>query len=119
MNKLNTFLIRLYESQTELVGRRQIAQFFKQRCNDIKNNQFRMINSILERFHRRIHLDQVMLNDGSFTLNEMEINTKVTEHFQNIAELNNSQIAIPPSWQDDYELMPLLMKIVTMVNFPR
>ncbi len=78
-----------------------------------------MIDSILKRSHRRIRLDRVMLNDGSFTLDKTEINMKVTEHFQNIAELNNSQIAIPPSWQDDYELMPLLMKIVTMVNFPR
>ena len=102
-----------------MVGRRQITQFFEQYYNDIKNNQSRMIDSILKRSHRRIRLDRVMLNDGSFTLDKTEINMKVTEHFQNIAELNNSQIAIPPSWQDDYELMPLLMKIVTMVNFPR
>ena len=49
-----------------------------------------------------------MLNDGSLTLNETEINMKVTEHFQNIARPNNLQIAILPSWQDNYELMPTI-----------
>src|SRR6266511_2855467 len=108
VNKLNTFLIKLHESQTELIGRRQIAQFFEQRCDDIKNNQSRMIDSILERSHRRIRLDRVLLDDGSLTLDEGKINDKITEHFQNIAGPNTSQTVIPPSWKDDYEPLPFI-----------
>ena len=106
VNQVNTFLLRLHKSQTELISRRQISQYFEQRCGDIKHNQSRMIDSILERPHRRIKLDRVMLSDGSLTLDDNELNNKVIEHFQNIAGPSDTNISIPESWQQDYLPLP-------------
>ena len=103
VNQITDFLINLHTSEMALTSRRQINEYFKQRCNDLHSNQSRMIDSILERPHRRITLDRVMLDDGSLTLDNDEIDKKVVDHFQNIAGPNATHQSIPEEWRSEYE----------------
>ena len=44
-----------------------------------------MIDGLLERIHRKIKLDRVLLDDGSLTTDELEINERVVSHYQTAA----------------------------------
>ncbi len=61
----------------------------------LKNKQSHMIDSILERVHRRIKLDRILLDKDILTLDESEITDKITDHFQNYA-----------NWISDYTPQP-------------
>ena len=56
-----------------------------------------MIDSLLKRLHRRITLDWIMIDDNSLSLNESDINQKITSHFQNFAGPTTSTNTIPNS----------------------
>ncbi|PKY33742.1 DNase I-like protein, partial [Rhizophagus irregularis] len=71
----------------------QINKFINRRDDDIKNNNKRMLNSILERHPRKITLDRIKYqdNDEIKYSNDPIIITKITnEHFKNIGLSNTS-----------------------------
>ena len=103
VNYINKFLLNLYKSKEAITTRQQIGRYFEQRCNDLKENQSRMIDSLLERPYRKIHLDRVMLDKDTLSLDPDEIETKVTSHFQTYAGPSNETSTIPEEWKADYE----------------
>ena len=49
-----------------------------------------------------------MLDDGSMTMDEHEINEKITRHFQTVAGPTTCTTnEIPPDWQPDYNPLPI------------
>jgi len=108
VNRINKFLLNLYRSSEAITTRIQIGKYFEQRCNDLKTHQSRMIDSLLERPNRRIRLDKVMIDDETLSLDQKEIETKVTSHFQTYAGPTTGKMTIPDDWKKDYEPLPLI-----------
>ena len=68
---------------------KQISENIKKRCNNLKDNPTRMLSSILEREHRRIDLNKVLITteDGSQHLSSHpdDVKTYTRSHFSKIS----------------------------------
>ena len=74
---------------------------------DVNSNQSCMIDGLLEQTHRKIKLDRVLLENGTLSTDETEINDRVTSYFQNVATLNSNSQDIPNEWELDYAPLPI------------
>ena len=103
LDNITRTLIRRTRSEYSKYDSQQIKFYTDRRCSDLRDNQSRMIDSLLERTHRKIKLDRVMLDDGSLTTDEQEINNKVNDHFQNVAKpRDHAPTDIPDEWLPYY-----------------
>ncbi|CAB5192257.1 unnamed protein product [Rhizophagus irregularis] len=90
----------------------QINKFINRRDDDLKNNNKRMLNSILERHPRKITLDRIKYQedgDTKFSNNESIITKITNSHFKNIGSSNTSDqkydpaIGFDPFWKNIYQ----------------
>src|SRR3989440_11382544 len=77
------------------------SHFIEQRYTDFKDNQTRMINSILQRTQDKIVIDRVKVDNDLITDPE-SIRSHTANHFQNIVGRPTSDGSIPEEWQQDY-----------------
>ncbi|CAB5168428.1 unnamed protein product [Rhizophagus irregularis] len=89
----------------------QIEYFINRQNEDLKTNQKRALNSILERNPRKIILDRLKFyenGDLQYTTDHQIINEKVNSHFQNIGSSDtlpnvyNPLIEMPHPWRSVY-----------------
>ena len=78
-----------------------MLHFIEQRCTDFKDNQTRMINSILQRTQDKIIIDRVEVDNDLIT-DTASIRSHTVNHFQNIVGRPASDGSIPEEWQQDY-----------------
>ena len=78
-----------------------MLHFIEQRCTDFKDNQTRMINSILQRTQDKIVIDRVEVDNDLIT-DPASIRFHTANHFQNIVGRPTSDGSIPDEWQQDY-----------------
>ena len=78
-----------------------MLHFIEQRCTDFKDNQSRMINSILQRTQDKIIIDRVEVDNDLIT-DPASIRSHTVNHFQNIVGHLTSDGSIPEEWQQDY-----------------
>src|ERR1044072_1029358 len=79
----------------------QMLHFIEQRCNDFKDNQTRMINSILQRTQDKIVIDRLEVDNDLIT-DPASIRTHTADHFQNIVGQPKSDGSIPDDWIHEY-----------------
>ncbi|CAB4438231.1 unnamed protein product [Rhizophagus irregularis] len=78
---------------------KQIEYFINRRNEDIKLNQKRALNSILERNSRKIIIDRIKYYEGDelkYSIDPQIINDKVNTHFQNIGSSSKSPLTYNP-----------------------
>ena len=85
LDKITCLLIKKTRLANTHYDLAQINFYSERRCSDLKSNQSKMIDGLLERTQRKIKLDRVMLDDGTLTTDEQEIADKVNHHFQTAA----------------------------------
>src|SRR6266496_6434327 len=86
----------------------QMTKYIKERCNNYKDDQKSMINSIMERKIRHITIDKVYKNkDGKEFLytNSKDIKRETNEHFQTVAGATNTDKIIDKNnfWYEQYK----------------
>src|ERR1043166_9068628 len=79
----------------------QMLHFIEQRCTDFKDNQTRMINSILQRTQDKIVIDRLEVDNDLIT-DPASIRSFTANHFQNIVGRPASDGSIPEEWHQDY-----------------
>ena len=75
----------------------QMLHFIEQHCTDFKDNQTRMINSILQWTQDKIIIDRVEVNNDLIT-DPASIRSHTVNHFQNIVGRPTSDGSIPEEW---------------------
>src|ERR1700722_15379144 len=84
---------------------KQIKEFVRTRCEDYKDNQSKMIDSIIERTKRTIVIDRVLKEkDGQQLLitDPEEIKHITNEHFQTCPGGIHTRQELPIRWQQQY-----------------
>src|SRR6266496_3606472 len=86
----------------------QMTKYIKERCNNYKDDQKSMINSIMEREIRYITIDKVYKNkDGKefLYINSKDIKRETNEHFQTVARATNTDKIIDKNnfWYEQYK----------------
>src|SRR5271165_5074055 len=79
-----------------------MKHFIQQRCDDYKENQAHMIDSILNRKRRCINIDSILVND-ELELDPQIIMKETNKHYQTVAGSEHSYVPIPTEWKDDFE----------------
>lgn len=120
---IDNLLITLIKQQKKLehtFTQDKITKFIDRRNDDLKDNQRRMLNSILERQPRQIHLDRIKTIDNNvvkFTMEEDEIERIANNHFQSIGNDSSSPNSItnfeslPDRWKHIYQPNPSFIPI--------
>jgi hypothetical protein len=100
------FLISTAKIGENNFKRENIRKYVNRRCQDYRENQKRMINSILDKPYRRIVLDRILIenNDHSTVLltDKEDINSATIKHFQTAAGAVNELKVILSEWQSEY-----------------
>src|SRR5437763_15350943 len=81
-----------------------MLHFIEQHCTDFKDNQSRMINSILQRTQDKIVIDRLEVDNDLIT-DPVSIRAQTVDHFQNIVGHPASDRSIPDDWLQDYLLL--------------
>ncbi|UZO11434.1 uncharacterized protein OCT59_003003 [Rhizophagus irregularis] len=85
--------------------KKKIKLAIDQRCEDLLENQKRMINSVMEREIKSIVLDRVLIkenNEDKLITDEEKIKDIVNDHFQNIAGSTNQPKILSEYWAKFY-----------------
>ncbi|CAJ0827291.1 5476_t:CDS:2, partial [Entrophospora sp. SA101] len=100
-NTLST-ICKIKEKQ---VKQEQINLLINKRCENYKDDQSTMIDSILERNHKRIILDRVLFKENNnliLTTDPEKIKAITNQHFQNVARGKNEIKQINNYWKNQY-----------------
>jgi hypothetical protein len=105
----------LHNTEAQKIKLEQIQQFILQRNDNLKFNQTKMINSILNRKLRKIILDCLHYLDKDnnkliFTTNQKEIENETINHFKYLGKTQDEPIKtnrkitdLPKEWQSYYD----------------
>ncbi|EXX70897.1 hypothetical protein RirG_083450 [Rhizophagus irregularis DAOM 197198w] len=103
------FSIAQINLNTELMKRKEkkITEAIEKRQQDLEFDKKRMIDNVMEREFKKIHIDRVITKDEEgddiLITDENEIKKIVAEHFQNCAGSINRIKEIPQDWIDEYQ----------------
>ncbi|CAB4491897.1 unnamed protein product [Rhizophagus irregularis] len=103
-NLYQIYLI-LYNHDLLQFKEEKIKLAIDQRCEDLLENQKRMINSVMEREIKSIVLDRVLIkenNEDKLITDEEKIKDIVNDHFQNIAGSTNQPKILSEYWAKFY-----------------
>lgn len=85
----------------------KIKSAVERRCEDLKDNQQRMIDSVTENEIRKIIIDRVVIqnekNEDILITDPDEIKKVTIKHFQEFAGSHNRNVEITQDWCKDYE----------------
>jgi hypothetical protein len=105
----------IYNTEAQKVKLEQIQQFILQRNNNLKYNQTKMINSILNRKPKKIILNRLhyldtKTNELIFTTDQKEIEIETINHFKFLGKQSDKPITIfnmlddiPEEWHPFYD----------------
>ena len=79
----------------------QMRFFIQKRCDDLKEDQSSMLDSILNRKKRSIIIDRLLI-DNELELDPDIIKSATNKHFQTVTNSHHSPANIPEDWQDFY-----------------
>jgi hypothetical protein len=98
LRELNKTLLKKYDILNKSHIDKEIRKFVQQRCEDYRNDQGHMIDSLLEKPHRKIVIDRLLHKvNGQDTLitDPEEIKKLTNQHFQTCANAVNEEKEIP------------------------
>src|SRR5438445_12259238 len=101
LNNVKQTVQALLKQEQKEYDTSQMLHFIEQRCTDFKDNQTRMINSILQRTQDKIVIDRVEVDNDLIT-DPAPIRFHTANHFQNIVGHPTSDGSILEEWQQDY-----------------
>src|ERR1051325_8528817 len=103
LRSLHSTLLKKFDLLNKNHELSQIKRFVQQRCDDYKNDKGHMIDSLLERDHRKIIIDRLYKPDQQLLItNPDEIKSLTNAHFQTCANSVNDEKVIPPRWQSQF-----------------
>src|SRR6266498_1931297 len=105
VKELYNIVLMDYKIQMRAYQNEQIKSFVQRRCDDLKDNQKRMIDSIANREMKSIVIDRLVIdqnNDLSLITDPTSIKRLVNEHFQTCPGVVNRDKPIPEDWVTQY-----------------
>ena len=88
IKRIYTLVYKLSKFEEDKLKTDKITDCIQQRCIDYDTNPSKMINSILERYKRKIVIDRLFVQENGtnkIILDPTTIKEKVVSHFQNAA----------------------------------
>src|ERR1044072_3998900 len=106
LKDLHKILQKKYDLINKAHTDKEIKKFVQQRCEDYKSDQGHMIDSFLEKPHRKIVIDRLMHNENgidTLVTDPSEIKKLTNKHFQTCAGGANEEKQIPDNWKHQYK----------------
>ena len=91
LNTVKQTVQTLLKQEQKKYDTSQMLYFIEQRCTNFKDNQTRMINSILQRTQDKIIIDRVEVDNDLIT-DPASIRSHTVNHFQNIVGRPTSRV---------------------------
>src|SRR5204862_5907237 len=100
LNMVKQTIQTLLKQEQKEYDTSQMLHFIEQRYTDFKDNQTRMVNSILQQTKDKIIIDRVEVDNDLIT-DPASVRAHTINHFQNIVGRPTSNGSIPKEWQQD------------------
>jgi hypothetical protein len=105
LSELKSILLLNYRIELKQHQETQIKEFIQRRCEDLLDNQKRMLDSIMDREVKTIVIDRLItIEDGKEVLitRPKDIMRLTNTHFQHVAGTTNQDKELNPRWRDQY-----------------
>ncbi|RIA79940.1 hypothetical protein C1645_839601 [Glomus cerebriforme] len=105
IDELRKLLLAKYDSLYKSYDDERIKKFVQARCENFKDNQRLMLDSLLDCKKCSIVIDRLIIKDNNTSrliTTPKEIKEKVNEHFQNCPSSVSGDKDIPPEWASFY-----------------
>ncbi|RIA88764.1 hypothetical protein C1645_825849 [Glomus cerebriforme] len=106
IDDLRKILLAKYDSLYKSHDDDRIKKFVQTRCENYKDNQGLMLDSLLDRKKRSIVIDRLIVkenNTSRLITTPQEIKENVNEHFQKCPASISREKDIPPEWASFYQ----------------